>query len=523
MADLEELARINKEQANQIATLTQQVAYLKRQLFGQKSEKFKGPHPELFDSAALEPGKDEASNVGDLAEEAAPKGNANSLKRKRAIRKNRLPGDLPIVEEEIIRPEVLAAPDEYRRTSEEISDQLEKEPGYFYLKRTIRPNFIRLDDPFSPPIIAPARPTLIQNGFWGDGLLSEILTNKYLYHLPFDRQRHLYLNRYGIDLSPNTMGDAAKYGADLFGLVVDRMKVSMIAGEVIQADETPKTYLDPAEAKGSSKGFFWVYRGMNGEVVFDWQTDRKHHHLADWLGLDYQGVLQSDGYKAYIDYVNSQTAKGKKLRRAACLAHIRRKFEKSLEQKPQIAKWFLRVIGLLYNTEEDLRENKAPAVVRARIRQTRSRWLIKLLQKATLHLIPKTRQILPKSDLGRALRYAHGQWADMETYLEDGRVEIDNNLCENAIRPTAVGKKNDLFVGAPQAGERSAMLYSLLISAKAQGVDPQAYLRDLIRRLPAATTSDIDSLTPASWAAAHKAREVKRQQEQKENQEAIVA
>ena len=410
-----------------------------------------------------------------------------------------------MVEEELIPAEVEANRELYRRMGQETSYRLEKEPGYFYLRRTVRPKFVRHDHPFEPPVIAPARPTLIENGFWGDGLLSEILTNKFLYHLPYYRQESLYSTRYGIELSRKTMAGAVGKASEMFRAVVERMKENMLGQGWVQADETPKVYLDGGSPKGSSQGYFWVYRGLDGEVVFDWQTSREHRHVAEWLGPDFEGVLQSDGYEAYANYVLAQVVAGKNVRRAACLAHIRRKFENSLKQRPEIAKWFLRVIGRIYAVEKMLREHQAPAEVRARIRERQSRRLIELLKKATKHLLVNGRGILPKSKLGKALRYAQKQWTSMGIFLEDGRVEVDTNLLENAIRPTAVGKKNDLFIGAPDAGDRSAIVYSLVLSAKAQGVDPQAYLRDLIKRLPTAKTSQLDALTPANWAATYKA------------------
>jgi hypothetical protein len=141
--------------------------------------------------------------------------------------------------------------------------------------------------------------------------------------------------------------------------------------------------------------------------------------------------------------------------------------------------------------------------VRIRVRRNRSRPLINLLGKAFKHLI--NTRIRPKSGLGQALQYALGQWPAMQTFLEDGRVEIDNNDTENDIRPSAVGKKNWLFVGSPEAGKRSAVIYTLLISARNHGVDPQAYLKHLIEHLPVTRPSKLDTLLPATWAAANRA------------------
>ena len=512
VANIDELIRINQEQADQLAILRQQVEYLKRQLYGRKSEKVMD-HLDFFEEEEM-PGKPETTQED--ADKPKKKSKPKDAKDKRLIRGARLPGNLPVVIVERIPEEVRASPDEWRCMGKATSDQLEKEPGYFYLQRTVTPKFVRKDNPFQPPISAPAKVKIIDSGFWGDSLLSEILTNKYLYHLPLYRQEQLYHYRFGISLSRKTMGDAVDKVSGMMKILVKRMKENMLLGGCIQADETPITYLDPTHPKGSRKGYYWVYRGLDGEVIFDWCTTREHKHLQKWLGKNFAGILQSDGYAAYEGYARSQTLEGKEVKRASCLAHIRRKFENARDQSPEIVKWFLRIIGALYGVEAPLREHNADAAVRSRIRQKHSGPLIKLLKKAITHLLANGSNILPKSHLGKALRYALGQWEGLKVYLEHGEVAIDNNLVENTIRPTAVGKKNSLFIGHPEAGERSAIIYSLLISAKAQGVDPQAYLRDIIEKLPEANPSKLDALTPANWAREFKARQASEKQAQEE-------
>ena len=496
----EELQRQNQELKDRIAILTQQIDWLKRQLFGRSSEKF--DHPDLF--AHQESGTPDGDAAA--AEEAAQNtasADTKREKRTRRIRKDRLPENLPVRTEEIIPEIVQANPEAWRNCGFEEKTQLEKEPAYFYLLRTLRLKFVLIENPLSPPVIEPAKPTLIEGGFWGPGLLAELLANKYLYHLPFDRQHVLNKQRYGVDLSPNTMGDAAAKVADQCGLLVGLMKQRMLENSYVRADETFIRYLDKSIPGGSSNGYFWVYRGLTGDVIFDWQTSREHRHASEWLGPDYEGILQSDGYQAYENYCRYQRLRGKKVLRAACLAHIRRKFENARAERPEVIDWILRIIALLYMIEKPLREYQADAAVRLRIRQNRSRPLIMLLEKAFKR--PINTRIRPKSGLGQALQYALGQWPAMQTFLEDGRVEIDNNDTENDIRPSAVGKKNWLFVGSPEAGKRSAVMYTLLISARNHGVDPQAYLQDVIERLPVTRPCDLDALLPANWAAANRA------------------
>lgn len=497
----EELEQRNRILEEQVAILTQQLDYLKRQLFGSKSEKL--DHPDLFGDQDM--GKSDSSGSGDAPEEeAADTGEtkAKPEKRNRPIRKDRLPENLPTITEEIIPDIVKANPDAWRNCGFEEKTQLEKQPPYFYLRRILRMKFVPVENPFTPPVIEPAKPTMIEGGFWGSGLLAEVLSNKYLYHLPFDRQNVLNRQRHGVDLSPNTMGDAAAKVADQCGILVTLMKRQMLESTYVRADETFIRYLDKLEPGGSSTGYFWVYRGLSGDVIFDWQTSREHHHVSDWLGPDYEGILQSDGYQAYESYCRAQGLRGKTVVRASCLAHIRRKFEKARAERPEVIDWILRIIARLYALESPLREHQACAEVRSRVRQNRSRSLISLLERAFNHLI--VTRIRPKSYFGKALQYALGQWSAMNTFLEDGRVLIDNNETENDIRPSAVGKKNWLFVGSPDAGRRSAVLYTLLISARNHGVDPQAYLQAVIENLPSAKPGELEAFLPANWAAANR-------------------
>jgi transposase len=486
----------------QVAILTQQVDWLKRQLFGKKSEKL--DHPELFGSAEQEPGKDESSGDADApaGDDASGNGPKAKAKKKRAIREKRIPDNVPVREEVDIPAAVQAEPWRWRSCGEEVLTQLEKEPPYYYRRRIVRPKFVLIDDPLQAPIIAPPRPAMIEGGFFGPGLLAEILCDKYLYHIPFYRQHVREKQRFGIDLSQSTMSDAAEKVADQCAILVTRMKELMLESGYVRADETFIRYLDRMEAGGSSTGFFWVYRGMNRDVIFDWQTSREHHHAEDWLGPDYEGYLQGDAYEAYLNYCKAQALRGKSVIKVACMAHIRRKFENAESERPALARWVLRQIAHLYRIEAPLREHGASAEVRARVRQNQSRPLMNLLRKAFTYLL--TRRILPKSPFGKALSYALKQWAAMEHYLDDGRIEIDNNDTENDIRPSAVGKKNWLFVGSPEAGKRGAVLYTLLISARNHGVDPQAYLRDVIERLPSAKSNAVDEFLPANWAAAHR-------------------
>ena len=204
--------------------------------------------------------------------------------------------------------------------------------------------------------------------------------------------------------------------------------------------------------------------------------------------------MQCDGYAAYPAFVRQHP---QPVMLAGCWAHVRRKFYDAREQQPRVSGWFLRQIQILYQVEATLRENKSGPVLRSALRASASRPVVERLHRALIR--HKTRH-LPKSLLGQAIDYALAQWTTLAVYLGDGAVKIDNNRVENAIRPTAVGKRNWLFVGEAGAGQRGAVLYTIVESCRRRGLDPYAYLKDVLTRLPSMTNHQVHDILPASRA-----------------------
>lgn len=500
-----------RERDNEIAILKQQLAYLKDKLFGRSSEKF--DHPDLFTpEETKKPGASPENTSGPEATEEAKE--EAKPKKSRPIREAKLPDHLPVVMGAEVSPaEVLSNPDDYTRVGERHADRLEREPGWFYLRRTTYPIFTPKDGQHLPPLQAKAEPSLVPGSFWGSSLMAEVMVNKFDYSQPFERQSRFYRTRHGIDLAVSTMCDVQKNCAEQFGILTRMMEKDALAADYLQLDETFHRYLDRKLPKGSANGYYWVVRRDNGDVLFIWKTGRDGKDIEDWLvNGGFQGVLQSDGYPVYLRIVARLRTLGKKIDHAACMAHIRRKFKEALGQHAGIVKWMLKHITRLYEIEADLKEHRASHEARARIRKAQSAPILRLLKRAMLHLRQKCPKILPKSSLGKALDYALGQWAGVQAYLEHGKVAIDNNPVERDIRTTAVGKKNHMFIGHPEAGQRSAVMYTLIISARNHGADPYAYLKDLIERLPLCKANDqasLRALLPANWAAASKARQAR--------------
>jgi hypothetical protein len=499
-----------QEQRERILQLEQQIDWLNRQLFGNKSEKLNAQqHPDLFNPVGL--GKPETSSENPSEEEndQDPKAPAKRTPRRRKTRSEKLPDGLDIRTTYIDPEEYLKDPTAWRLLKEEPRRHLGKDPGIFYIQEKIYRTWVPLADNENDTkaIVAQAPPTIIPGGFWLSNLLSEIICNRFLYHLPYDRQSKLYQSRHGVHLPKQTMSDGARHLADQCGVLIALMKRDILQCGYLRADETEVRYRDSDKPGTTGRGRFWLYKGLNGNVIFDWTLGRDHHHFLDWIGEDFEGVLGSDAYEIYPKYCHHQKARGKRTRRAACLAHVRRKFEEAHKTNPHLAKWFLKIFGKLYQIEATLREQKASKERTEIYRQKQSAPLIKLLQKASLHLRDR-KAGRPAGRLGQAVRYLLNQGEDLETYLHHGQVEIDNNGIERDVRPLAVGRKNWLVIGSPEAGERTAVILSLLISARHHGDDPEAYLRDLIERLPSCGSDEtsLRQLLPENWAVAHKAK-----------------
>jgi hypothetical protein len=251
--------------------------------------------------------------------------------------------------------------------------------------------------------------------------------------------------------------------------------------------------LDPDVKGKSQQGYLWTYSRPGGDVLFEWRVSRSREGPEEFLKA-FRGKLQTDGYAAYESLAKVRGD----LTLVGCWAHVRRGFHEALAET-KLAAWFVGQIRQLYAVEKQLREQKAGPRLRAALRGWQSRPVLARLRRA-MELV--RRRTLPQGLLGQAIDYALKRWLALTQFVADGTLEIDNNLIENAIRPSALGKKNFLFIGHPAAGERSAVIYTLLGSCRRHGINPFDYLKDLFTRLPAAKITEIQQFTPAAWAKA---------------------
>ncbi len=391
------------------------------------------------------PGKDEASaaHIELLEAEAKPR------RRKTAeTRRPRIPEHLPLVEE-IIDPEpVKACPEAWSYIGEESSEQLDYEPGRFLRRRLVRRKYVKKANREAPPIIADLPPKLVDGGIASPGLLSQIIIAKYCDHLPLYRQEQIFLQRHGVEIPRQTMARWVEVVADWLHPIHNEVARQMFARSYVEADETPIKYLEPGAGK-TKQGYLWVYRVPGGDTLFDWHPGRGHKCLKLFIPESFQGVIQCDAFGAYRTFARDRNG----VRLAGCWAHARRKFFDAFDMgdSREQSGWIIRQIQHLYRIEKKLRECRAGPNLRNAIRQSESKPILKRIRKALLRL-KSSKTILPKSLLGKAINYTLNQGDMLEVYIDNGLVEIDNNLVENAIRPTAIGKKNWLFIGAKEAG-----------------------------------------------------------------------
>lgn len=484
--------------------LRQKLDLVIRQLFGRKSEKLDPGQLELLLGGLEDAGgkaRASAAPHPELVEAETPERKRSRRRSTEEDRRARLPEHLPVIEEVIDPEPVRACPEAWRQIGEEISERLDYEPGRFLKLRTVRRKYVRKADRESPPLIAPLAPALIEGGIATPGLIAHIVTQKFADHLPLYRQEQIFERRHGVLIPRQTMVRWMEVAADWLRPVFERMRREMFAGSYVEADETPVRYLAPGTGK-AQLGYLWAYRVPGGDTLFDWRAGRGHGCLKAFVPENFAGVLQCDAFGAYRTFAREREG----VRLAGCWAHARRKFYEAFatgDARGQ-AGWVLRQIQHLYRIERRLRESRAGPGLRQAVRQSESRRIVERIHRALFRLKSHGR-ILPKSLLGKAIDYTLHQWDLLLVYLDEGRIEIDNNLVENAIRPTAVGKKNWLFIGAEGAGWRSAILFSIVESCRSRGIDPYEYLRDVLTRLPAMTNWQVATITPRAWADARAA------------------
>jgi transposase len=490
-----ELEKQLKERDEKIALLEQKIDEIMRRLFGATSEKLTPAQDE-----GEEPGKPGASSGSDVApEEDAPKDKPRRRRKKGG--KKPYPRNLPVVIDAVLIPdEVKADPDNWEEIGEDHQDLWDMTPAIYFIRRTINKRYKHKGDKSRPPVQAAMPCPPVAGTRCTPGFAAHLLTSKYCDHLPQYRTEQILKTRYGIDMPRQKLNRWNTAIAGRLRPIWEAVQREVLASRYLQIDETPIRYLEPGHGK-TKQGYLWIYNDPHGAVYYDWATGRGHENLLRVLGpkegKHFTGIIQSDGYGAYLTMA---THYGEGIRLAACLAHIRRKFYEARHTDRQLAAVIIRLIAHLYRIEKHLREQKASPALREATRSAESAPLYKRLHKIILMLQPRYR---PSHPLGKAINYALNQWDKQLLHLTDGHLEIDNNLAENAVRPTKLGMKNWMFFGNAEAGWISACIYTLVENCKRQGLNPEAYIKEVLIHLPEnPTPAEAADLTPCKIVTA---------------------
>jgi len=475
------------QQDIEIRLLQEKVQCLMKKLFGRRSEKLSPDQMELL----FEELQDAQDALEELSEEPEEIEEKESKRGKRKPLSERIPEDLPIEEVVIVPDEVQQNPGLYKKIGEERLEELDVVPTRFFKRVIIREKYVKIDDRAAPPIISPAQARLIPNSYASAGLVAHIILSKYCDHLPLYRQEYIFKYRFGVEISRKTMGNWMYLTANWLTLIYEALRNEIRESHYIQADETFIKYQDPAKDY-CPNGYLWAYHSPGVGVLFEWFPSRAAECLDPML-IGYDGFLQSDGYVCYSSWLNNpdHAAEKEAIIHAACWAHARRKF---FDAGDSISRKIVKLIAKLYRVETKLRKNTD--LDRAAVRQEQS---LPVLEKIKEILDREQPCQLPQSNLGKAIRYAQERWDALNLYLEHGELEIDNNLVENAIRPTAIGKKNFLFFGSPESGQTSAVIYSLIETCRKLDINPADYLREVLAALPTMMSEQAPAWTPSKW------------------------
>ena len=489
--DIEALKRMVLEhralldsRAREIESLKLLIAKLKRMQFGRSSERLER------EIEQLELALDELQTEAPIAPSPTV-----AVVTERAPRSRALPEHLP--RERVVHEPACSCPQcgaEMRAIGEDVSEVLDYVPGRFRVIRHVRPKLACVKCDCIAQVPAPSRP--IERGLPGAGLLAHVLVSKYTDHLPLYRQSEIYA-REGVDLERSTMAEWVGKCFALLEPLVDALGRYVVATPKLHADDTPVPVLDPGRGK-TKTGRLWTYvrddRPAGSEdppaVLFRYSPDRRGERPREHLKR-FAGILQADAYSGF-----SALYEGDRVKEAACWAHARRSFY-DLHQASgsPIAAQALERIGKLYEIEAEIR-GRLPDERKA-IRQAREGPLLESLREWLSQTLARTSK---KSDLAAAINYVLMRWTALTRYRDDGRIEIDNNAAERALRAIALGRKNYLFCGSDAGGERAAAIYSLVSTAKLNGIDPEAYLRYVLERIADHPINRVDELLP--WVVA---------------------
>lgn len=377
------------------------------------------------------------------------------------------------------------------RIGEEVTEELGYEPAKRFVTQYVRGKYVcRTCEKVAETAPLPERAA--ERVRPGATVLADLVVKKYVDHLPLARQEKI-LARDGIEISRSTLCDWVGLAARLLAPIGEEIRKDVLAADVMHGDDTPVRVQENWSRGEAIQGRLWVYRNPAGDTLFDFRRSRSREGPMDVL-VNWKGHFVCDAYAGY-----HALFKGGGIVPISCWAHVRRKYYDAFQGGDVDAALVLTLIARLYQVEADAKTRGLDADATRALRQERSKPEVATLATVLEHL---AKEALPKSPLGEAVSYTRTLWPSLVRYLDDGRLPIDNNPAENAIRAIALGRKNWLFAGGDEGGRRAALLYSIFATCQSADVEPFAYLADVLSRVQRTPASQVRELTPRRWAAA---------------------
>jgi transposase len=473
------------------------IAELKQQLFGPKADKLT-PEQEAQLQQLAQEAQEHAQRPPPLSQAVLEAESATQAQAKR--QRERRPPATPVKLE--VRRQVLEPQDKHcahcqrerPRIGEETTTAYDYEPAKLVVQETVRPKYGQCPCGCGQAgvAIAPLPPRLVPQSKLGLGLAVHLLLSRFDDHLAYYTLERIFRERHGVIIPRQQMVQWVEKIAFLLLAIHHLIWEELAAGDYLQIDETPVKVLDP-EVKGkAATGYLWFYSNPKGDVFLEFCDSRGRESPQQRLA-HFTGTIQTDAYEVYKSLHRERP---RTLRRLGCLAHVRRRFHKALLESSVEAIEFIGQIRQLYQIEDEVRASSPEQRQVVRRQKAPAFWRAMKRRAEQLRAAPR---FLPQSSLGKAVNYFLKEYTALVGYLRDGRFEIDNNLVENDVRPSVVGRKRWLFIGHPDAGWRSAVIYTIIQSCRRRGINPQEYLTDVLSRLPAMKNHEVKQLAPSRW------------------------
>ena len=475
---IEQLVKKNSSLSSENQNLKWELSQLKKLIYGTKSER--QISTESNDQLNLFIEEEPTTEQPEEAKESI------TYDRKKSKQKHPgrhvLPSHLP-VEEIVIEPDQDITG--LTKISEEVTDTLEYTPASLVIKRTIRPKYAKSNG--QGVLIADLPHRALPKSIAESSLLSYILVSKFVDHLPFYRQIQRFVRDYKWKLSSSTINDWFIQVCTLLEPLYQLILTKILECGYMQADESPIKVLDKDKKGKTHQGYQWVYYSPEEKLVlFNYRKGRSMQGPKEMLS-GYKGVLQCDGYAVY-----DNIGKSEGITLAGCLVHVRRKFVEAQDSDATRANHVLGIFSKIYKLEKEA--NKSGDRQKCRIEQ-----IFPKLVELKSWIQEEGIKVLPKSPIGKAMTYMLNQWDKIEAIFTDERIELDNNLIENKIRPLALGRKNYLFAGSHAAGQRIAMMYTFMGSCKANNVNPYEWLKYVLDNISETSIQNLEQFLPNNY------------------------